>query len=71
MGLFLVIITIIQWWRDVIREGTFLGFHTHIVERGLRYGIIMFILSEVCFFFSFFWAFFHSSLAPTIELGCI
>ena len=71
MGLFLVIITIIQWWRDVIREGTFLGFHTHIVERGLRYGIIIFILSEVCFFFSFFWAFFHSSLAPTIELGCI
>ena len=70
-GLILVIITIIQWWRDVIREGTFLGFHTRIVESGLRYGIIMFILSEVCFFFSFFWAFFHSSLAPTIELGCI
>ena len=71
LGLLLVILTIVQWWRDVIREGTFLGFHTHIVERGLRYGIIMFILSEICFFFSFFWAFFHSRLAPTIELGCM
>jgi len=71
LGLVLVVLTMVQWWRDVIRERTFLGFHTIIVERGLRYGIIIFILSEVCFFFSFFWAFFHSSLAPTIELGCI
>jgi len=71
LGIILVLITIFQWWRDVIRERTFLGFHTSIVESGLRYGIIIFIISEVFFFFSFFWAFFHSSLAPAIELGCI
>lgn len=36
---------------------------------GLQWGIILFITSEVLFFFSFFWAFFHSSLSPTVELG--
>lgn len=63
-------ITIFQWWRDIIREGTFKGLHTKELLSCLRFGIILFILSEVCFFFSFFWAFFHSSLAPTPELGC-
>lgn len=45
------------------------GFHGVVVARGLRIGVVLFIVSEVCFFFAFFWAFFHSSLAPTIELG--
>lgn len=57
------------WWRDVIREATFLGYHTKIVTRGLRMGMILFIVSEVMFFFAFFWAFFHSSLAPAVVLG--
>ena len=69
LGLFLISLTIIQWWRDVIREGTFQGFHTTQVSKGLRWGIILFIVSEVCFFFAFFWAYFHSSLAPSPELG--
>ena len=68
-GLILLILTIIKWWRDIIRESTFLGLHTLPVRKGLRYGMILFITSEICFFFAFFWAFFHSSLAPTIELG--
>nr|YP_010963419.1 cytochrome c oxidase subunit III [Echinocrepis rostrata]WNL54531.1 cytochrome c oxidase subunit III [Echinocrepis rostrata] len=67
----LLAITMINWWRDVIRESTFQGSHTTIVENGLRYGMILFITSEVCFFFAFFWAFFHSSLAPSIEIGVI
>lgn len=67
----LVILSIIQWWRDIIREATFIGAHTSYVQKGLRLGIILFILSEVCFFFAFFWAFFHRSLAPTPQLGCI
>lgn len=71
LGLILVIITIIQWWRDVIREATFMGFHTSYVTKGLRWGMILFIASEVLFFFAFFWAFFHRSLAPTPELGCM
>jgi len=66
----LIILSIIQWWRDVIRERTFQGHHTTYVTKGLRWGIILFITSEVLFFFAFFWAFFHRSLAPTPELGC-
>ncbi|YP_851004.1 cytochrome c oxidase subunit III (mitochondrion) [Priapulus caudatus] len=69
IGLFIIILTMFQWWRDVSREGTLQGLHTNAVEFGLRWGMILFILSEVLFFFSFFWAFFHSSLSPTIELG--
>lgn len=63
-------LSMFQWWRDVIREATFIGAHTSYVTKGLRWGIILFILSEVCFFFAFFWAFFHRSLAPTPEIGC-
>nr|YP_010515085.1 cytochrome c oxidase subunit III [Narcine timlei]UXL87071.1 cytochrome c oxidase subunit III [Narcine timlei] len=69
MGLILMTLTTVQWWRDVVREGTFQGHHTKPVQKGLRYGMILFIMSEVLFFFGFFWAFYHSSLAPTPELG--
>lgn len=65
---FLLIITF-QWWRDVSREGSLIGYHTSMVELGLRWGIILFIISEVFFFLRFFWAFFHSRLAVNIELG--
>ena len=70
LGLVVILLTILQWWRDVIREGTYMGFHNSLVTKGLRWGIILFIASEVLFFFAFFWAFFHRSLAPTPELGC-
>lgn len=60
-----------QWWRDVVREGTYLGYHGNLVVRGLKIGMVLFILSEVIFFFGFFWAFFHSRLAPRVELGCV
>nr|YP_009653374.1 cytochrome c oxidase subunit III [Gasterophilus inermis]QCG71507.1 cytochrome c oxidase subunit III [Gasterophilus inermis] len=69
LGNIIVILTVYQWWRDVSRESTFQGLHTYVVTIGLRWGMILFILSEVLFFVSFFWAFFHSSLAPTVELG--
>lgn len=58
-----------QWWRDIVREATFQGYHTFIVYKGIRIGIILFIISEILFFFSFFWAYFHSSLSPSIEIG--
>ena len=60
-----------QWWRDVSREGSFQGYHRNLVINGLRWGIILFISSEILFFFSFFWRFFHRSLAPNIEIGLI
>lgn len=59
------------WWKDVIKEATFLGYHTTKVSSGLKLGMILFIVSEIMFFFSFFWAFFHSSLAPSFILGSI
>nr|URX53246.1 cytochrome c oxidase subunit III [Cryptotermes sp. 2 AB-2022a] len=71
MGGLIMILTMIQWWRDIVREGTYQGLHTKKVTKGLRWGMILFIISEVFFFVSFFWAFFHSSLSPTIELGSI
>nr|YP_009671884.1 cytochrome c oxidase subunit III [Axianassa australis]QCX31744.1 cytochrome c oxidase subunit 3 [Axianassa australis] len=69
LGVLATMLTMVQWWRDITREGTYQGLHTSTVVNGLRWGMILFILSEVLFFFSFFWAFFHSSLAPAVEIG--
>nr|YP_010583057.1 cytochrome c oxidase subunit III [Eurhadina exclamationis]UGN61503.1 cytochrome c oxidase subunit III [Eurhadina exclamationis] len=69
MGTLIIILTMIQWWRDVIREASFQGLHTKKVVISMKLGMLLFILSEVFFFLSFFWAFFHSSLAPTMEIG--
>nr|UFK32181.1 cytochrome c oxidase subunit III [Limassolla emmrichi] len=69
LGFAIIIITVIQWWRDVVRESSFKGLHTIKVTLTMKIGMMMFILSEVLFFLSFFWAFFHSSLSPTIEIG--
>ena len=57
------------WFRDIILEATYLGDHTTQVQKGLTIGVILFIVSEVFAFFSVFWAFFHSSLSPNIEIG--
>lgn len=69
LSLFMLTLVRFQWWRDISREGTFQGIHTSIVELGLRWGIILFISSEVLFFLSFFWAFFHRRLSVNVELG--
>jgi len=58
-----------RWWACVIRESTFLGFHTKRVQLGLRLGMGLFIVSEVFFFVGFFWAYLHCSLSPCVELG--
>ena len=57
------------WWRDIVRESTFEGRHTKKVQRGLLLGMLLFLATEAMFFFAFFWAFFHSCLAATIEVG--
>ena len=67
----LLLIVIIQWWRDIRREGAIQGLHTSIVELGLRWGIALFIISEIFFFLRFFWAFFHRRLSPNIEIGSV
>ena len=70
LGLLLVVSTAIIWWRDVVREATFEGHHTKAVQTGLKLGFALFIASEVMLFFAFFWGYFHSSLNPTLEIGC-
>nr|WPS67095.1 cytochrome c oxidase subunit 3 [Systasis sp. 1 HHL-2023a] len=69
MGLILILLNLFQWWRDVIRESTFQGFHTFMVVKGLKMGMILFIISEVFFFISIFWCYFHMFLSPSIDIG--
>ena len=70
-GFVIILYVMFTWWRDIVREATFEEQHTAIVQRGLRLGMILFIVSEIMFFFAFFWAFFHSSLAPTYNIGSV
>jgi cytochrome c oxidase subunit 3 len=59
------------WFRDIIREGVYMGYHTSIVNSCLRLGFVLFLVSEVMFFFGFFWALFHFTLTPGISGGGI
>lgn len=59
------------WWSDVVMEAFYMGKHTKVVQRGLRYGMYLFILTELLFFIGFFWAFFHSALCPTMQIACV
>ena len=61
IGLALVLYTMFGWWSDTIKEAHE-GHHTRVVSLHLRYGMIMFIASEVMFFVAWFWAFFDASL---------
>lgn len=70
-GLLNLLYVVVLWLRDVIREGTFEGMHTKIVQKNLKFGFALFIISEIMFFFGFFWAFFYCSLSPSVEIGCI
>lgn len=65
------LLTLYQWWRDIIRERTFQGIHTFYVLNLIKFGIILFIISELIFFISFFWTFFHRSISPNIDTGNI
>jgi len=69
MGFCMILFMMFCWWRDIIREGTFEGQHTKSVQTGLRMGMLLFIVSEIMFFFAFFWAFFHSSFNPSLAIG--
>ncbi len=69
IGLLMLLYTMFVWWRDVVREAKDEGHHTPVVQLHLRFGMILFIASEVMFFAAFFWAFFNSSLMPTEVTG--
>ncbi len=61
-GFLIIFAVMFWWWSDVIVESR--KYHTAVVQLGLRYGMILFIASEVLFFAAFFWAFFDASLFP-------
>lgn len=56
MGFLATLFAMILWFRDVVAEGSFLGNHTFAVQKGLNLGVALFIVSEVFFFISIFWA---------------
>ena len=56
--------TMAGWWRDVVREAEFKGDHSRVVQISHRYGMILFIASEVMFFVAWFWAYFSTALFP-------
>ena len=66
----LIFLIVFQWFRDIIREGQE-GSHTKLTQKGLMISFLIFLITEVMLFFSLFWAFFHSSLSPAIELGAM
>lgn len=68
IALGLVFLVCLSWWSDVTRESTYSGFHTKSVQGNLLLRMVWFIISEVFFFFRFFWTFAHSGFDPIIEL---
>ena len=70
VGALMVAYTMWGWWSDVTHEGNS-GDHTPVVQIGLRYGVILFIISEVMFFAAWFWAFFKNALYPMGEMSPI
>ena len=69
IGLLMLLYTMFVWWRDVVREAKDEGHHTPVVQLHLRFGMIMFIASEVMFFMAWFWAYFNAALFPTEAMG--
>jgi len=67
----LLLVGVIVWWGLEISSEIRLGSHPRKAQAGLRFGMVLFITSEVMFFFIFFWAFFHSSIAPAVSIGAI
>ena len=64
LGLLMVVGVMFMWWRAVLQESRTPGMHSAIVRLGMRYGMTLFIASEVMFFVGFFWAFFNFALFP-------
>nr|ABB92704.1 cytochrome c oxidase subunit III [Vanhornia eucnemidarum] len=69
MGMFSILLIMFQWWRDLIRESLFQGSYTTMIYNNMKFCMLLFISSELMFFISFFWTYFHSFLSPNIEIG--
>lgn len=68
-GMNCCLLVLFFWCRDIILESTYEGFHTLSIQKNLYISFSWFIFSEVMLFVAFFWAFFHSSIFPTVELN--
>jgi hypothetical protein len=70
-GILALISAFVFWFRDIIREGLYMGSHSDVVSSCLRLGFVLFLISEVMFFFGFFWTLLHFTLTPSIVGGGI
>ena len=70
-GLIIGMMTMMGWWRDVIDEAHVQKMHTKVVQLSLRYGMMLFIISEIMFFAAWFWAFFGAALYPPEAIGSV
>lgn len=68
-GLFAVLAVMFFWWKDIVHEAVVEKAHSPFVAIGLRYGMLLFIASEVMFFAAFFWAYFSVAFFPPAVLG--
>lgn len=71
ISLLILCFYLFRWFSDIVVESTYEGQHTFKVQQGIRLGMMLFIVSELMFFFSFFWGFFHCSLSPAIGIGFV
>ncbi|MDP9127240.1 MAG: cytochrome c oxidase subunit 3, partial [Pseudomonadota bacterium] len=69
IGLVGVIAIMFVWWRDIIHESIVEKAHSPVTQIGLRYGMALFIASEVMFFAAFFWAYYSAALYPGDAIG--
>ena len=69
IGTALLIYGAYMWFREVTNEAEHQGHHTYVVQLSHRYGMTLFIASEVMFFVAWFWAYFNASLFPTEAIG--
>lgn len=68
--IFLIAISF-KWWKNINREANKEGLHIKKTIKGIKIGILLFILSEIIFFARFFWSYFHSRIRPNVEIGQI
>ena len=69
LGFLGVLVTMAGWFWEVIKEAEYRGFHNPVVQVGMRYGMALFIASEVMFFVAWFWAYFNAALFPTEQIA--
>jgi cytochrome c oxidase subunit 3 len=71
LGFASVLAVMWMWWKTILHEAVVEKAHSPIARIGLRYGMALFIASEIMFFVAFFWAFFNSSLFPKEAIGFV